>query len=47
MEAGELEVYRRLRRAGQIPLWPYPPLVAWSLLRYLRRLTLSALRKGF
>jgi glycosyltransferase involved in cell wall biosynthesis len=46
MEAGELEVYRRLRAEALIPAAVYPVLVAWSLVRYMRRLILSGLTNG-
>ena len=47
MEAGELEVYRRLQRERLIPMAFRLLLVVWSLVRYLRRLLVSALRQGW
>ena len=47
MEAGELDVYRRLAEAGSISTGSRMVLVAWSLLRYFRRLIVSPLRGRF
>jgi glycosyltransferase involved in cell wall biosynthesis len=46
MEAGELEVYRRLQRERLISMTLRVLLAVWSLVRYLRRLLVSALRRS-
>jgi glycosyltransferase involved in cell wall biosynthesis len=45
MEAGELEVYRRLQRERLISAALRMLLTAWSLVRYARRLLVSAWRR--
>jgi glycosyltransferase involved in cell wall biosynthesis len=46
MEAGELEVYKRLQRERLIPMTLRVLLAAWSLVRYFRRLLVSAWRRA-
>jgi glycosyltransferase involved in cell wall biosynthesis len=46
MEAGELEVYRRLQREQLISMTLRALLTVWSLVRYLRRLLVFALRRS-
>lgn len=46
MEQGELETYRHLYRQKLIPFFTLAALMAWSLLRYGRRVLVQPLRNG-
>lgn len=45
MERGELDVYRRMRKCGNISGYLYLFCVTFSLLKYLRRLLLTQIRR--
>ncbi|WP_101047670.1 glycosyltransferase family 2 protein [Macromonas nakdongensis] len=45
MQRGEIDVYRRIRDEGEINFATYMALTFWSLIRFCRRLMITALRK--
>lgn len=45
-EAGELDAYRRIYREGLVSFATLATMMVWSVLKYLRRLALSAVRNG-